>query len=59
MKNSKTYSLKKRLERAFGIQTGHNTAGNFWSFVENRFTELKKLTFEPMTKIVKLKDSQF
>jgi hypothetical protein len=58
MNDSKTYILRKRLERSFGIHTGHNTAGNIRSFVANRFTEFKMLTFGPMGKITKLKDSQ-
>jgi hypothetical protein len=49
---------EKRLERSFGIHTGHNTVGNVRSFVANRFIEFKILTFKPMEKIVKLKDSQ-
>jgi hypothetical protein len=48
----------KWLERLFGIHTGHNTAGNVRSLAANRVTELKILTFGPMGKIVKLKDSQ-
>jgi hypothetical protein len=49
---------EKRLERFFGIHIGHITAGNLRSFVANRVTEFKILTFVPMGKIVKLKDSQ-
>jgi len=37
---------------------GHNTAGKVRSLVANRVTEFKILTFEPMEKIAKLKDSQ-
>jgi hypothetical protein len=37
---------------------GHNTAGNVRSFVANRVTEFKILTFGRMEKIAKLKDSQ-
>jgi hypothetical protein len=58
MNDSKTYTLKKRVERSFGIHTGHNTAGNLRSFVANRFIEFKILTFGRMGKIVKLRDSQ-
>jgi hypothetical protein len=38
MNNIKRYTLRKT---AFGIHTGHNTAGNVRSFVANRVTELK------------------
>jgi hypothetical protein len=49
---------KKRLERSFGIHTGHSTAGNVRSFVANRVTEFQNCNFWTNEKIVKLKDSQ-
>jgi len=49
---------EKLLERCIGIHTGHNTAGNVRLFVANRFTEFKSLTFGPVGRIAKLKDSQ-
>jgi len=59
MNDRKTYTLrKKQLECSFGIHTGHNTAGKVRSLVANRFTEFKILTFGPMGKIAKLKESQ-
>jgi hypothetical protein len=58
MNDSKKHTLRKRLERSFGIHTGHNTVGNVRSFVANRVIEFKILTFRPMGKIAKLKDSQ-
>ena len=33
---------EKRLERSFGIHTGHDTAGNVRSLVSNHVTEFKK-----------------
>jgi hypothetical protein len=58
MNDSKKYTLRKQLERSSGIHTGHNTAGKIRPLVANRVTEFKILTFGPMGKIVKLKDSQ-
>jgi hypothetical protein len=58
MNDSKKYTLRKRLERSFGIHTSHNTAGKVRSLVANRVTEFKILTFGTMGKIAKLKDSQ-
>ena len=56
--DSKKYTLGKRLGRSFGIHTGHTMAGKVRSLVANRVTEFKNLTFGPMGKIAKLKDSQ-
>ena len=36
---------EKRIERLFGIHTGHNTAGNVRSLVANHVTELKNSYF--------------
>jgi hypothetical protein len=36
---------EKRLERLFGIHTGHNTAGKVRSLVANRVTEFKNFYF--------------
>ena len=42
MDGSQAYTLReKRLERAFGVHAGHNTAGNFRSLLANHVTELK------------------
>jgi len=46
MDGSQAYTLrKKRLERAFGINTGHYTADNVRSLVANHITELKNSYF--------------
>jgi hypothetical protein len=49
------YTLRKTGRTHFGVHTGHNSAGNI---IANRITVFKILTFGPMGKIVKLKDSQ-
>ena len=46
---------EKRLERSFGIHTGHNTAGKVRSLVANRVTEFKILTFGPTGKNSEIK----
>jgi hypothetical protein len=56
--DSKNYALRKTGRTLIGIHTSHNTAGNVRSFVANRITEFKILSFGPMGKIAKLKDSQ-
>ena len=56
--DSKKYTLGKWVERSFWIHTGHTTAGKVRSLVASRVTEFKILTFGPMGKIAKLKDSQ-
>jgi hypothetical protein len=58
MNDSKKHTLRIRLEGSFGIHTVHNTAGKLRSLVANRLTEFKILTFGPMEKIAKLKESQ-
>jgi len=46
MDGSQTYTLKKkRVERSFGIYTGHNTAGKVRSLVADHVTELKNFNF--------------
>ena len=43
---SQAYTLrerKKRVERSFGVHTGHNMAGNVRSLVANHITEFKIL----------------
>ena len=41
---SQAYTLReKRVERSFGVHTGHNMAGNIRSLVANHITEFKIL----------------
>ena len=41
IRHTKRREREKRLERSFGIHTGHNMAGNVRSLVANHVTELK------------------
>jgi hypothetical protein len=55
MKEGEMYTLRKTGRTNFGVHTGHNSAGNM---IANRITVFKILTFGPMGKIAKLRDSQ-